>query len=431
MKKPSRTLIVCVSCLTWWNAHRVAAQDWPQWRGPNRDGKAAGFTAPKAWPKELTEKWKVAVGEGVATPALVGDKLYVFSRQEGGEVIRCLDAATGKELWRDRYDALGATGPSQPFSGPRSSPAVAGGRVVTLGVRGMVSCLDAASGKVLWRKDDFAGATPRFFTASSPLVTEGLAIVQLGGNENGGVVAYDLASGAEKWKWTGDGPGYASPVVATVAGTRLIVAMTDKKIVGLGLSDGKLLWETPFVVQGRGYNAATPIVDGNTLIYCGSGRGATAAKIEKTGESFTLNELWKNPDNSVQFNTPVLKNGFLFGLTAGNDLFCLNAQDGKTAWTAPAAPASTAAAPSSGGGGRGGRGGGMRGGGFGSIVDAGTVLLALTPASELIVFQPDGKAYTEVARVKVASTPTHAHPVVSGNRLFVKDQESVMLYALQ
>ncbi len=429
MKTVSRILFATCSCALALAASSSPAQDWPQWRGPNRDGKAAGFTAPKTWPKELTEKWKVAVGEGVATPALVGDKLYVFSRQEGGEVTRCLEAATGKELWKDKYDAMGATGPAQPFSGPRSSPTVADGKVVTLGIRGVVSCLDAASGKVLWRKDDFKGATPRFFTSSSPLVTDGMAIVQLGGDADGSVVAYDLTSGNDKWKWTGDVPGYASPVLLTVAGTKMVVAETDKRIVGLGVSDGKLLWETPYVAQGRGYNASTPIVDGDTLIYCGSGRGAIAVKIEKSGDAFAAKELWKNPDNSVQFNTPVLKGGFLFGLSANNDLFCVNAQDGKTAWTAPLSPPAAAEPPPEGGGRPQGR--GMRGGGFGSVVDAGSVLLALTPASELIAFQPDGKAYSELARIKVGSSQTHAYPVASGNRLFVKDQDAVMLYTVQ
>jgi outer membrane protein assembly factor BamB len=198
------------------------------------------------------------------------------------------------------------------------------------------------------------------------------------------------------------------------------------------------------------------------LIYCGSGRGATAVKIEKEGDAFTAKELWKNPDGSVMFNTPVLKNGFLYGLTANNDFFCINATDGKTAWKAPVtppapAPAATEAQPASaqatnaqggvqasasapgtnaqasvGGqmGGRRGGGGGMGGGGragYGSIVDAGSVLLALTPSSELIAFAPGDKAYTELARIKVSGSPTYAYPVVSGNRIFIKDQDSLAL----
>lgn len=413
------------------------AQNWPQWLGENRDSKAA-FNPPKTWPKELTQKWKVTVGDGVATPSLVGDKLYVFAREGGGEILRCLDATTGKELWQDKHDVLAATGPAQGFSGPRCTPTVADGKVVTLGLRGTLTCYDAATGKQLWRKDDFKNSYPRFFTSASPVIVDGLCVAQLGGNDNGGVIAYDLASGAEKWRWTGDGPSYASTMLMTVAGTKLVVAETDKKIVGLGVKDGQLLWEIPFAVQGRGYNASTPIVDGDTMIYGGSGRGLTAVKIEKTGGAFAPKELWKNTDNSVQFNTPLLKGGVLYGLTANNEFFCV--KDGKTAWTAPLTPPAaetSAGGPGAeaeedrGGGRRGGRGGG-RTAGYGQIVDAGSVILALTPStSELVAFLPSDKSYTEVARIKVASTPTFAYPVLSGNRIFIKDQNDVTLYTVQ
>jgi outer membrane protein assembly factor BamB len=410
----------------------LGAPDWPQWRGPNRDGKALGFTAPKTWPKELTRKWKVTVGDGVATPALAGGKLYVFTRQEGNEVMRCLDAATGQELWQDKYESAGPTGPSSRFSGPRSSPAVADGKVVALGVRGILSCWEAATGKLLWRKDEFPGAWPRFFTASSPLIVDGLCVAQLGGESGGAVVAYDLSSGKAKWKWTGESPAYASPVLMTVAGTRLIIAETERRVVALNLADGKLVWEMPYVVQGRGYNAATPIVDGATLFVAGSGRGTRALRLEKTADGLTSTDLWHNTDQSVQFNTPVLKDGVLYGLSAGNELFCLNALDGKMAWTTPIAKAAEGAAEP-GGRGRGGpgRGMGMGGGGFGSIVDAGTVLLALTPSSELVVFAPEQKAYRELARIKVADSPTHAHPIPAGTQLIVKDQDSVSLWTVQ
>jgi outer membrane protein assembly factor BamB len=443
------TIRLVSSCLVVGSVTLASAQDWPQWMGADRDGKAAGFTPPKTWPKELAQKWKVTVGDGVATPSLAGDRLYVFSRQEGGEILRCLEAASGKELWKDKYDAMPATGPAQGFSGPRSTPTVAEGKVVTLGLRGTLTCYDAMSGKQLWRKEEFKGSLPRFFTAASPLVADELCIAQLGGNESGGVVAYNLATGDEKWKWAGEGPAYASPVIMTVAGTKMVIAETDKKIVGLALADGKLVWETPFAVPGRGYNASTPIVDGDTLIYCGSGRGATAVKIQKAGDAFAAKELWKNTDNSVMFNTPVLKGGNLYGLTANNEFFCIG-KDGKTSWTAPFSPASEggseaqAANPppanaQAGPGGPGGAGGGRRGGrgmgggrgGYGSIVDAGSVLLALTPSSELVAFQPSDKAFSEVARIKVAGSPTYAYPVVSGNRIFIKDQNDLMLYTVQ
>ncbi len=271
----------------------VFAQDWPQWRGPNRDDKLSGFNAPATWPKELTEKWKITVGQGDSSPALVGDKLYVFARQGDDEVTLCLSAADGKEIWRDKYPAQAPSGPSASVhSGPRSSPTVAEGKVVTLGVDGVLSCLDAASGKELWRKDEYPKIVPQFFTAMSPIVADGLCIAQLGGKKEGAIMAFDLATGDVKWKWDGEGPQYASPVLMTVDGTKQIVTLTDKSVVGVALADGKLLWQIPFEPKGMAYNAATPIVEGQTVIYTGAGRGTKAVKIEKQGDGFAFKELW-------------------------------------------------------------------------------------------------------------------------------------------
>src|SRR3954454_6079806 len=127
-------------------ATTAGAQDWPQWRGANRDAKATGFKAPAQWPKELAKKWRIPVGDGVSTPALVGDRLYVFTRQEGYEITRCLNAADGKEIWRDKYESLGASGAAQSIPGPRSSPAAAQGNADPGGLRGVDPCLGAAGG---------------------------------------------------------------------------------------------------------------------------------------------------------------------------------------------------------------------------------------------------------------------------------------------
>jgi outer membrane protein assembly factor BamB len=419
-------------CVTFLGTNGVRGQDWPQWRGPNRDGKTTGFTAPATWPKQLTEKWKVTVGNGDAPPSLVGDKLYVFTRQGANEELRCLDASTGKEIWLDKYEAKPAEAPAGgPHAGPRCEPTVADGKVVTLGVRGMLSCLDASTGKVLWRKDDFKGARPRFYTSSSPIIVDGLCIAELGEEKNGAIVAYDLASGEQKWKWTGDGAAYASPVLLMLDGSKVIVAETDGNIVGVGVADGKPLWKTPFKVR---YNACTPVVDGQTIICSGMGKGTKALKIEKQGDALATKELWSNNQDAVQFNTPVLKDGFIYGLSGSDNLFCINAETGKTAWSVPKGPAT--ARPPMGGdqppGGRGRRGRGGMGGvvGYGSMVDAGSVLMLLTPSMELIVFEPTDKKYTELARIKVAQTPTYAYPVVSGNRIFVKDAESLTLWTI-
>ncbi len=399
-----------VGCVILLIAGCVFAQDWPQWRGPNRDGKVSGFTTPWEWPKEFTQKWKVTVGSGDATPALVGNKLYVFTRQGEDEFILCLNAGNGKELWNSKYAAQAVTGAAARHPGPRSSPAVSDGKVVTIGVGGVLSCLDAATGKVVWRKDPFPKVVPRFFTSMSPIIVDGMVIAHLGGQGNGAIIAYDLAAGNEKWRWSGEGPEYASPALLTVGGTKQIVTLAEKSIVGIGVADGKLLWSLPFMPVSRAYNAATPIVDGQTVIYTGAGRGAKAVRIEKQGDGFAAKELWSNPELAPQFNTPVLKDGLLFGLSNRGNLYCINARTGKTAWTDETSRDRS---------------------GFAAILDVGSCLLALPSSSELIVFKPSDSEYSELAKIKVAEAESYAHPVISGNRIFVKDVESLTLWTIE
>lgn len=381
-------------------------QDWPQWRGPGRDGKVTQFAAPDAWPAALQQQWRVTVGAGDATPALVGDRVYVFARQGDDEVVLCLDAAKGAEVWRHTQAVPPVQGPASRHPGPRSSPAVAGGKVVVLGVSGVLTCLDAASGQEVWRKDEFPGVVPPFSTAMSPLIVNDLCIAHLGGEGNGAVIAHDLATGAEKWRWTGDGPAYASPVVLTVEGVRQIVDQTEKSLVGLAAADGKLLWQVATVPQTRFYNSATPIVDGATVIYTGQGAGTHAVTVAKQGDAFTARELWNNPQVGTGFNTPVLREGLLFGISDKGSLFCLDAKTGQTAWLDAA----------------------TRRDSFGSVLDAGRVMLTMNPGAELVAFRPSAKACEEMGRLKLADTPVYAHPVPAGKRVFVKDQDALTLW---
>jgi len=404
----------------------AGAQDWPQWRGPDRDGHAAAFEAPDQWPEALSQHWSVEVGDGVATPALVGDRLYVFTLQEDKEFIRCLNVATGETIWSDSYEAQGADGPARSFAGPRSSPAVGEGRVVTLGVRGTVSCLDAATGQVVWRKDDFA-SWPRFFTSCSPVIADGRCFVQLGaeGESQGAIVAYDLNTGDEAWRWSGDGTAYGSPMLMTLENRTLLVAETARKLVFLDAARGELRWEMPSEVRGRGYNTITPIVHDGTVMLSGAGRGTRAMAVQVRDGEIAGDELWVNEQHSIMFNSPILKGDGVYGLSDANALFCINASTGATAWTTPVTGPE---APEQGEGDRGRRRRG--GGGFGSIVDGGEVLMALTPRAELIVFRPDLSAYSEIRRYKVASSETHAYPVLSGRRIVIKDRDSVTLWTV-
>jgi outer membrane protein assembly factor BamB len=401
-----------VFLLTWTTL--VPAADWPQWRGPHRAAVVKDFKAPATWPKELQKKWSTPVGEGVSTPALVGNRLYTFGFEDGNEIIRCLDAGNGKEIWKNAYEARPAGGPARNFPAARSSPAVAAGKVVTLGVQGTLSCLDSARGTVVWRKET-TGRPPQFSAACSPLLVDGLCVVQLGGDRNGSVVAYDLSDGKEKWKWTADGTKYSSPTLLTLNGLKAVVVETAGTISAINRADGKLLWSTDFSTR---WNASTPLIDGDVLYFGGSGKPTTAVKLEKEGNKITGKELWSAPGTSVVYNTPVITNGLLFGLSERNEVFCIDTKTGKKLWSHRV-----------GDGGGGGRGRARPG--FGSIVVAGPVLFALTPAAQLVVFKPDREEFKEVAGYKVANGNTYAYPVVTPEGVYIKDRNSVTYWTFK
>ena len=408
MKKLQLVISVLIT-LIFLSSGNGFSQDWPQWRGINRDGKVTGFKAPKAWPKEIAKVWKINVGFGDATPALLNGKIYLSTRQGTDEVVLCLDAATGKEVWKNAYAAIAVTGPSaSQHPGPRSSPAIANGKVVTFGASGILSCLDAANGKVLWRKENPTNAYPTFFTGMSPLITDEMCIVHVGKKDDGQVIAYDLNTGNEKWKWAGEGPAYSSPSVMIIDGKKLLIVITEKNVMALGLNDGKLLWQIAAPAQQRFYNCVSPYIDGQTIVYSGQGNGSKAIKVEKQGDQFSAKELWVNAEVGAKWNTPVLKDGFLYGFTDQKRLYCLNYLTGQTAWIDNAVNSD-----------------------FSTIVDCGTVIIGLTSTNNLIVLAPNGKEYTEIAKYKVGETPIYAYPVISGGNIYVKDSESLTLYNIK
>jgi outer membrane protein assembly factor BamB len=395
----------------------VVAQDWPQWRGPNRDNKVEGFIAPKSWPKELVKKWTEKVGAGVSSPVLVGDKVYAFGRIGGDEALTCLDAASGKQLWQEKYATAAVGGAPSGYGGPRSTPAVADGKVFTLGVNGTVSCVDATSGKMIWRKD--TGEKPQFNTATSPLVADGKCVVFLST-----LLAYDVTNGDVKWKGPSGTP-YGSPVLMTVDNTKMIVTPTANALVGVNLADGKVLWQAKLPPGNYSANYPTPIIDGQTVIYGSPGKGtsnAMALKIEKKGDSFTTSEVWKG-SSAYQYSTPVLKDNLLFGLSAGKSFYCMDARTGKVLWTDSTAR-----------------------GEAGGVLNAGSVILALTgPApgpkgkgtetttgdAELVAFAPDAAGYKEIAKYKLAPATGLAYPIVAGKRVYVRGNNDVTLWTIE
>jgi outer membrane protein assembly factor BamB len=406
--KKSITIPLLFSVLLISGFSDLFSQDWPQFRGADRDCKVTGFKAVVKWPQELNQVWKVNVGFADATPVLSGKKIYLNTRQGGDEVILCLDALTGNELWKNNYAVAAITGPSaSAHPGPRSTPAVSNGKVVTFGVSGILSCLDANSGKLLWRKENPTNAFPTFYTGTSPLIVNNVCFIHVGRKDDGQILALDLNTGNEKWKWTGDGPAYASPSVMTIEGKKLLIVQTEKNLLALDFNDGKLLWQIPTPVQQRFYNCVSPYIDGQTIYYTGQGLGMKAIRVEKRSDNYVPKQLWANDTVGAKWNTPVLKDGFLYGFSNTRKIYCLNAATGQTAWIDAATNSD-----------------------FATLVDCGSVLIGLPSTANLIVFKPDNKAYSEVAKYKVSETTIYSFPIVAGNNIYIKDAENLIMFKI-
>jgi outer membrane protein assembly factor BamB len=402
----------------------ATGQDWPGWRGPDRDGVVKGFTPPAEWPKELKKGLEVQVGEGISTPALVGGQLFVFARQGEEEVTLCIDATTGKEIWRDKlemkYEPLTE---AKPYGkGPFASPLVADGRVYTFGIKSVLSCLDAKTGKLLWREDfkgSFAKPEAEWGSAASPIVVDGAVIVHAGGGRGkmregdgkGAIMALDAATGKLRWRWDGDCAAFASPILATVGGKPQLITQTESLAVGLSPSDGKALWQIEYKTAYQ-QNSVTPIVFENLVILSGYKMGVSAYKLE--GEKPA--RAWQTKDASMYMSTPILKGGKLYGhsdLNSGQ-YFCLDAKTGEVLWTSDG-----------------------RQGQHASVVEAGGFVLALnTPdprdkkPATLVVFEAKDGDYVEKARYKAADSPAWAHPVISGKSIYVKDATKLTQWIL-
>ncbi|HUS12008.1 MAG TPA: PQQ-binding-like beta-propeller repeat protein, partial [Pyrinomonadaceae bacterium] len=317
----------------------LCAQDWPQWRGPKRDGAVAARFA--EWPKALKEQWKVTVGVGHASPVVADGKIYVFARQGEEETLLSLDAATGKELWKS----------SQPISykmheaatshgkGPKSTPVVSNGSVFTLGISGVLSAHDARTGKVKWRHEfskQYPNTSPLFGTAMSPIIDRGLLIAHVGGPDKGALTAFDIETGAVKWTNDMDGPAYSSPIVVTLAGVRQLVTFMQKDFVGVDAATGKLLWKLPAKTQ-YDENTVTAISYKDMLIFSREGQGLSAIRLAKQGNEIVPQEVWNNKENTLYLSTPVLQGNTLFGFSIlkKGQFFALDADTGKTIWQGP------------------------------------------------------------------------------------------------
>lgn len=387
--------------------------EWTQWRGPGRDGRVRGATAPRAWPKVLKERWRTIVGVGHSSPVVWNKRVFQFARIGEEEVLMALDAATGKQLWRSSvpvaYELNAAA--RDHGKGPKSTPVVASGKVFTLGIAGLLSAHDAATGKLVWRRGfskEYERTSPLYGTAMSPVVEKNLVIAHVGGHDGGALTAFDMASGAVKWRYDADGPAYSSPVVADFGGVRQLITFTQRELVSVAAATGVLLWKLPAKTH-YDTNSNTPVVYKDTVIVSMEGRGIVALRPAKRGGVWVAEEIWRNSEHELYMNTPVLRGDQFIGFSARRkgQFFALEASNGKTIWQGPGRAGENAA-----------------------ILNVAGTLLFLTNDAGLIVLPADAKEYHPVARYTVASSPTWAHPVFLGDRILVKDENSLASLAL-
>src|SRR5687767_9485855 len=402
-------ILMFIGGLTGISQARQAATDVTQWRGANRDGNITGFTPPASWPAQLTQRWKIDVGTGYATPIVVGNRVYVFSRQGEEEVMSAIDAASGKVIWRTAYaapfemnSAAKAHGP-----GPKSTPVYFNGRLYSIGMTGVVTAWDAASGKQAWQKPGTGVAMEYTSHSFSPLVDGGRVIFHVGGKDKGALTAFDLTTGVVRWSWAGDGPGYASPIVADLSGTRQIIVPTQAKLVSVDATTGALLWERPLVHQFSS-NSITPIVYGQAVIVAGTGPLMEIA-VARRGAQWTTEQVWENTELPLRFTTAVLAGDTLFGMSGRNasQYYAMDARSGKSLWTSEGHQAAHA-----------------------SIASSGDLVLSLESDGELVVLRNSATAFEALRRYKVADTETWAQPAFSGSRILVKDVTSLTLWTL-
>ena len=252
---------------------------------------------------------------------------------------------------------------------------------------------------MIWKNESFT-EVPVFFAAMSPLVVEGMCVAHLNGHDNGTIIAFDADNGKIIWQIKGEPSTYSSPVLMSVGGTEIIVLQTETDLAGIS-KDGKLLWKISTPGEQRFYNSTTPVIDGENVIVCGQGVGTKSFKIEKSGDNYSTSENWHNPDFGGSFNTPVLKDGFLYGNEARlGKLYCLNARTGEIAWNDETTHNR-----------------------FASTLDLGKTILSLPATGKILIYEANPKSYNEIAVYTVSDTEVYAHPLVIGNKIMVKGKE--------
>jgi outer membrane protein assembly factor BamB len=392
----------------------AAASDWRQWRGFSRNGLASHKLDLEKLPETLTAGWAVEVGTGYAAPLVIAGRVFTFTRQEGREVVRALDRGTGRELWAAAYAAPFQKNryATEMQDGPFSTPLLYNNtHLVTWGVTGVLSCFDAATGRLLWRNDYSPQIrTDNLFTgvAASPIGNNGRIYLHVGDDRGGRFVALDARTGREAWSVDpGAGPAYASPILHNYRGVSMLISLSNSTAFALAEADGRLLWSFPFKDQWM-ENIVTPLADQDRVLISGVRNGTHLLRMElREDASWGVRSVWHNPEVTMYMSSPVADGDTVYAhsFRRKGQFVALSLTTGKILWQTDGRDASSA-----------------------SLIQADNAILAATVEGDLLVLKKDKEKFDVAKKYKIANSALWAHAALAGGEIFIKDETHLRIY---
>jgi outer membrane protein assembly factor BamB len=413
-----RRMILCAAVLTSLLVpiHLAPGGDWPQWRGPDRNGHSSDTGLLTSWPEGGPKLvWKIqGLGIGYSSPAVTGGRLYTMGDREGASHVLAFDAASGKPLWATRLGEAGAPGWGG-FAGPRCTPTVDGDRVYALGQYGELICVTAADGKEVWRRhlvNDFGGPLPEWGFTESPLV-DGPRLVCTPGGPKGAIVLLNKKTGDVIWQSTEftDPAAYASVQRAVIHGVPQYVQLTQESVVGVDTETGNVLWQAKR--KGQTAVISDPIVKGNQVyVTSGYGVGCNLFTISKDGDGFHADQTYANKQMVNHHGGVVLVGDYLYGYSDGKGWVCQELETGKMVWREKRKLPKGAV----------------------TYADGRLYLRAEKDSGTIALIEATPDGYRETGRFEQPDRTkknSWTYPIIAGGRLYVRDQDLLLCYDIQ